>query len=218
VSTVLALPLPLPAAEPDPRVAAERKVKRNLIATVQALAATIELRDPYTAMHQRRVADLAVGMGRLLGLSSSQLCGLDLAATIHDIGKLGVPVEILSKPGRISTIEYELIKGHAAAGAEVVAGIEFPWPIRDIIWQHHERLDGSGYPRRLRGDEIMLEARILAVADVTEAMTAHRPYRKALGIDAALTEIEASRGTRYDADAVDACTKLFRELGHRLPE
>jgi HD-GYP domain-containing protein (c-di-GMP phosphodiesterase class II) len=216
VNAVLALPLP--ALVPDPRVAAERKIKRSLIGTVQALAATIELRDPYTAVHQRRVADIAVGIGRLLGLSATQLCGLDLAATIHDIGKLGVPAEILAKPGRISQPEYELIKGHAAAGAEVVKAVDFPWPIRDIIWQHHERMDGSGYPRGLKGDEILLEARILAVADVTEAMASHRPYRKALGIDAALAEIESGRGTRYDARCVDACLKLFRELGHRLPD
>jgi HD-GYP domain-containing protein (c-di-GMP phosphodiesterase class II) len=216
VSAVLALPLP--ATEPRAFLSAERKAKRAHIATVQALAATIELRDPYTAIHQRRVADVAVGIGRLLGLTSSQLCGLDLAATIHDIGKLGVPSEILTKPGRISATEFELIKSHAAAGAGVVAGIDFPWPVRDIIWQHHERLDGSGYPRRLKGDEILPEARILAVADVTEAMASHRPYRKALGVDAALAEIEAGRGTRYDADAVDACTRLFRELGHSLPD
>jgi HD-GYP domain-containing protein (c-di-GMP phosphodiesterase class II) len=216
VSAVLALPLP--AVESDPRVAAERRIKRSLIGTVQALVATIELRDPYTAVHQRRVADIAVGIGRVLGLTAAQLCGLDLAATIHDIGKLGVPLEILAKPGRISSAEYELIKGHAAAGAEVVKSIDFPWPIRDIIWQHHERLDGSGYPRGLKGDEILLEARILAVADVTEAMASHRPYRKALGIDAALAEIESGRGTRYDARCVDACIRLFRELGHRLPD
>jgi HD-GYP domain-containing protein (c-di-GMP phosphodiesterase class II) len=207
VSAVLALPLP--AVDP---------VKRGHIAAVQALAAAMELRDPYTAVHQRYVADLAVGIGRVLGLSSSRLCGLDLAATIHDIGKLGVPTEILTKAGRLSATEFELIKGHAAAGADVVAGMEFPWPVREIIWQHHERLDGSGYPRRLKGDQILLEARILAVADVTEAMASHRPYRKALGVDAALAEIEAGRGTRYDADAADACTKLFRELGHSLPE
>ena len=216
MSAVLALPLPV--AEPDPRAVAERRVKRSLIETVHALAATIELRDPYTAVHQRRVADVAVGIGRQLGLTASQLCGLDLAATIHDIGKLGVPAEILSKPGRISATEFELIKGHAAAGAEIVRGVDFPWPIRDIIWQHHERMDGSGYPRGLKGDEIVLEARILAVADVTEAMASHRPYRRALGIDAALAEIESGRGTRYDARCVDAGVKLFRELGHRLPD
>jgi HD-GYP domain-containing protein (c-di-GMP phosphodiesterase class II) len=216
MSAVIALPLP--AVEPDPRAAADRRVKRGLISTVQALAATIELRDPYTATHQRRVADVAVGIGRLLDLSASQLCGLDLASTIHDIGKLGVPAEILAKPGRITTLEYELIKGHAAAGAEIVRCVEFPWPIRDIIWQHHERMDGSGYPRGLKGDEIVLEARILAVADVTEAMTSHRPYRRALGLDAALAEIESGSGTRYDARCVDACLKLFRELGHRLPD
>ena len=216
MSAVLALPLPV--AEPDSRAAAERRHKQTLISTVQALAATIELRDPYTAMHQRRVADLAIGIGRLLGLSSSQLCGLDLAATIHDIGKLGVPAEILAKPGRINATEYELIKQHAAAGAEIVKGIDFPWPVREIIWQHHERLDGSGYPRGLKGAAIVLEARILAVADVTEAMTSHRPYRKAIGIDAALAEIESGRGTRYDARCVDACLRLFREFGHRLPE
>ena len=215
MSAVLALPLSV--AEPDPRAVAERRVKRSLIETVHALAATIELRDPYTAVHQRRVADVAVGIGRQLGLTASQLCGLDLAATIHDIGKLGVPAEILSKPGRISATEFELIKGHAAAGAEIVRGVDFPWPIRDIIWQHHERMDGSGYPRGLKGDEIVLEARILAVADVTEAMASHRPYRRALGIDAALAEIESGRGKRYDANCVDACLKLFRELGHRLP-
>ena len=216
MSAVIALPLP--AIGPVARDAAERRHKQTLISTVQALAATIELRDPYTAIHQRRVADVAIGIGRVLGLTSAQLCGLDLAATIHDIGKLGVPAEILAKPGRISGTEYELIQTHAAAGAAIVAGIEFPWPVRDIIWQHHERMDGSGYPRRLKGDQILPEARILAVADVTEAMASHRPYRRALGIEAALNEIESGRGARYDADAVDACLKLFHELGHRLPE
>lgn len=213
-----AVALSLLVADADLRLIAERRLERGLIGIVQALAATVELRDPYTAMHQRRVADIAGGIGRLLGLSGAQLCGLDVAAAIHDIGKLGVPAETLAKPGRITPIEYELIKGHAAAGANIVKHIEFPWPVRDIIWQHHERLDGSGYPRGLRGDQVMIEARILAVADVVEAMASHRPYRKALGIGAALAEIEAGCGVRYDAAAVQACLRLFRDLGHQLPD
>jgi putative two-component system response regulator len=230
MSTVVAFPLPageapLPAALrrrlEEHEVAErslERVIKRNMVATVQALAATIELRDPYTAHHQRRVAGLATGIGRLLGLTSAELCGLELAATIHDIGKLSVPTEILAKPGPITAAEFELIKGHATAGADVLRGIDFPWPVRETVWQHHERMDGSGYPRGLRGGQILAEARILAVADVTDAMASHRPYRTARGLDAALDEIESGSGTRYDADVARACTKLFREVGHRLPD
>ncbi len=189
---------------------------RSLDATVESLAHTVELRDPYTAGHQRRVAEIAVALAGELGLSADRIKGLRLAASIHDIGKISIPAEILAKPSRLSPMEFELIKGHAESGFELLQGIEFPWPIAEMIRQHHERLDGSGYPRGLKGDEILLEARIMAVADVLEAMASHRPYRAARGLTDALAEIERGRGTAYDPDVADACLRLFREKGFQL--
>lgn len=189
----------------------ETKLRRSLDATIEAIAATLEMRDPYTAGHQARVAALAAAIAREMGLDAERIEGLRLAATIHDIGKIRVPAEILAKPGRLGAAEFELIKGHCAAGYDIVKGIAFPWPIAQMIRQHHERLDGSGYPDGLRGDAILLEARILAVADVVEAMSSHRPYRPALGVEAALAEIAAGRASRFDPAAVDACLALFRE-------
>ncbi len=189
---------------------------RSLDATVESLAHTVELRDPYTAGHQRRVAEIAVGLAGELGLSPDRIKGLRLAASIHDIGKISIPAEILAKPSRLSPMEFELIKGHAEAGYELLQGIAFPWPIAEMIRQHHERLDGSGYPRGLKGDEILLEARIMAVADVLEAMASHRPYRAARGLPDALAEIERGRATAYDPDVADACLRLFREKGFQL--
>jgi PAS domain S-box-containing protein len=193
------------------------QLEESLEATVQALASTVEMRDPYTAGHQRRVASLVVAIARELGFSDDRMHGLGLAATVHDIGKIAVPAEILSKPGKLSSAEYELVKGHVEAGFGILKDIKFPWPIAETVRQHHERLDGSGYPRRLKGEQILTEAMILAVADVVEAMSSHRPYRVAPGLDNALEEIAKNRGTLFAADTVDACLKLFRERGFKFP-
>jgi len=194
-----------------------RRLERSMEATVHALAGTVEMRDPYTSGHQRRVADIAAAIGVALGLPEFQLRGLALAARIHDLGKLRVPAEILAKPGQLSAAELALVQCHADAGRQILAGVDFPWPIADIIGQHHERMDGSGYPQGLKGEQILLEARIIAVADTVEAMASHRPYRPAQGIDAALAEIERGRGTLFDAPVVDACLKLFRQKGFHIP-
>jgi PAS domain S-box-containing protein len=187
------------------------KLRGALEATIGAIAATVETRDPYTAGHQRRVADLARAIGREMGLSDDVQEGLHFGALIHDLGKVQIPAEILSKPTRLSKIEFELIKTHPQTGYDIVKGIDFPWPVAEMVHQHHERLDGSGYPQGLKGDAIALEARILAVADVVEAMASHRPYRPGLGIEAALKEIETKRGSSFEPAAVDACLRLFRE-------
>ncbi|MDD3936218.1 HD domain-containing phosphohydrolase [Rhodoferax sp.] len=179
--------------------------------SVEAISATVEMRDPYTAGHQNRVAALAVAIGKELALPEDTLRGIHLAADVHDLGKIRVPAEILSKPGKLSAIEMELIKTHAQAGYEILKGIDFPWPIATIVHQHHEMMDGTGYPMGLKGDEILFESRILAVADIIEAMASHRPYRAALGIDVALEEIEENRTVKLDPAVVDACLKLFRE-------
>jgi putative nucleotidyltransferase with HDIG domain len=193
------------------REAAVARWQASLEDTIGALASTVDLRDPYTAGHQERVAQLATAVGRELRLADEQLHGLHLAAIIHDIGKITIPTDILTKPAVLSKLEFELVKEHAQAGFEVVKAVEFPWPIAEIVRQHHERLDGSGYPRHLRDDEILLEAKILAVADVVEAMMSHRPYRPQLGIEAALAEIENGKGRLYDPAAVEACVRLFRQ-------
>lgn len=189
----------------------QRKLRRSLEDAVQALAATAEMRDPYTAGHQQRVAQLAASMALEMGLSDEQIRGIHLAGVVHDIGKINIPSEILSKPSKLSWIEYELLKTHSQAGYDILKGIDFPWPIADMVWQHHERLDGSGYPRGLSGNQILLETRILSVADVVEAMSSHRPYRPGLGMDVALAEIIRGRDTLYDSNAVDACVSLFQE-------
>ncbi len=184
--------------------------------TIRAIARTVEKRDPYTAGHQQRVAELSVAIGRELQLDEDRLEGLRLGATIHDIGKIYVPAEILNRPGRLSAPEFAIIKSHPEVGYDIVKDVKFPWPVAETIRCHHERLDGSGYPRGLKGEAIPLEARILAVADVVEAMASHRPYRPGHGIDAALEEIARHRGEWYDATAVDACLRLFRERSFRL--
>jgi len=166
---------------------------------------------------ERRVADLAAAIAREMGLGEHAVEGLRFGAMIHDLGKIKIPAEILVKPTRLTPIEYELIKGHAIAGYDILKGISFPWPVAQMVLQHHERLDGSGYPGRLKDGAIILEARILAVADVVEAMSSHRPYRPGLGIDKALAEIERGRGAQYDAEAVDACRRLFIDKGYTLP-
>lgn len=178
---------------------------------IKAMSSTSEMRDPYTAGHQKRVKELAVAIGEEMNISKEQLEGVKFAGIIHDIGKISVPSDILSKPGRISKMEFEVIKSHSQIGFELLNKIEFPWPISKIVHQHHEHLDGSGYPNGISGDAILLEARILAVSDVVEAMTSHRPYRAALGIDAALEEIDNHRLDYFDPAIVDACITLFKE-------
>jgi putative nucleotidyltransferase with HDIG domain len=173
----------------------------------------VEMRDPYTSGHQRRVSELASAISAELGLDAQRIEGVRVGALLHDIGKIAVPAEILTRPGRLSDMEYGMIKGHAQVGHDILKDVSFPWPVREMILQHHERLDGSGYPHGLKGGRIVLEARILTVADVVEAMTTHRPYRAGLGIDKALAEIEQGRGNLYDPAAVDACLRLFREKG-----
>jgi putative nucleotidyltransferase with HDIG domain len=178
---------------------------------LKTLSMTTEIRDPYTAGHQRRVADLAVAIAREMGLSQTKQEVLRIACTLHDIGKIVVPAEILSKPGRLNTLELELVKSHSRVGYEILKEIDFPREIDHIVLQHHERLDGSGYPAGLKGDEITLESRIIAVADVLEAVTFHRPYRPGLGIEKALEEITKDRGKGLDPEVVDACCNLFRK-------
>jgi putative nucleotidyltransferase with HDIG domain len=180
------------------------------------MVSAIERRDPYTAGHQIRSATLARTIATEMGLSQEKIDGIRVAGSIHDIGKLSIPAEILSKPTKLSEVEFSLIKEHSRSGYEILKDVESPWPLAEIVYQHHERMDGSGYPRNLKGEEILIEARILAVADVVEAMASHRPYRPGLGIDAALNEIEKNRGIFYDNTVADACLRLFREKGFKL--
>ncbi len=195
----------------------ERDLMTSLEQTIQVIAETVDQRDPYTAGHQRRVADLATRIAQKMGLAEERIQGLGLAATIHDLGKMGVPAEILTKPGKLTPTQISLIREHVQMGYDIIRNVKFPWPIADIVRQNHERLDGSGYPQGLKGEEILLEARILAVADVTEAMASHRPYRESLGTDAALEEIVRRRGKYFDADVVEACLSVFREDGYVFP-
>jgi len=187
----------------------EKTLADTLAALVDTIAATVEARDPYTAGHQRRVADIAAAIAEELGLPCNEVEGIRTAASIHDLGKISVPAEVLSKPGRLSTAEFELIKQHPETGYAILSGIDFPWPLAEMIRQHHDRLDGSGYPRGLRGSEILLGARIIAVADVVEAMTAHRPYRPGYGVEAALTQLVRDQDSLLDRHVVDACTRVF---------
>lgn len=192
------------------------RLRKALGGTVQAISMAVETKDPYTAGHQRRTADLARAIATEMGLDADQRDFIRTAATIHDIGKIALPAEILSKPTKLTEIEFSLIKTHALQGYEILKGIEFPWPVADVVLQHHERIDGSGYPAGLKGEDILLEARILSVADVVEAIASHRPYRPAHRIDDALDEISKNRGILYDAEAVDACLTLFREKMYHL--
>jgi len=205
------------------RKRAEEELQRTLESlrkavgvTIQVMASAVELRDPYTAGHQIRSADLARAIATEMGLPHEKIEGIRVAGSIHDIGKLSIPAEILSKPTKLSEIEFSLIKEHARSGFEMLKDVESPWPLAETVYQHHERMDGSGYPRHLKGDDILMEARILAVADVVEAMASHRPYRATLGIKAAIEEISKERGILYDPEAVDACVKLFQEKRHSL--
>jgi PAS domain S-box-containing protein/putative nucleotidyltransferase with HDIG domain len=187
------------------------RLRRTVEGAVDAMGSVVEMRDPYTAGHERRVTALAVEVARRLGLPEQRVEGLRLAGSVHDIGKIAVPAEILSKPGQLQEYEMNLVRTHAQVGHDVLAAIDFEQPVAEIVLQHHEKLDGSGYPGGLHGDEILLEARILTVADVVEAMSSHRPYRAALGMSAALAEIGEGAGTRYDADAVAACEEAIAD-------
>ncbi|MDD5332608.1 MAG: PocR ligand-binding domain-containing protein [Rhodoferax sp.] len=185
-------------------------LRQSLEQSIQAIASTVEIRDPYTAGHQRRVSDLASAIALEMGLPEEQIHGIQLAATIHDLGKIQIPAEILSKPGKLSDVEFMLVRTHPKAGYNILKDVKFPWPIADIVLQHHERQDGSGYPQGLKGTEIALGARIIAVADVVEAMQSHRPFRPSLTLEKALNEIEQQRGQKYDQTAADACLALWR--------
>jgi PAS domain S-box-containing protein len=193
------------------RKKAEQAQAKLTHAAVEAIAAMAEERDPYTAGHQRRVAELAGAIGTELGLEDDVTEGIRLAGNIHDIGKVSIPAEILVRPRKLRPYEWEMVKGHPQIGADIVRDIEFPWPVAEMILQHHERLDGSGYPRGLRGEEILIGSRIIAVADTVEAMSSHRPYRPAKGLEAGLDVITQGRGTLFDPQVVDACLRLFRE-------
>jgi PAS domain S-box-containing protein len=192
------------------------KLRKSLRGTIEAISFTVEIRDPYTAGHQKRVSNLARVIAQEIGLPKETIDNIRLASSIHDIGKISVPAEILLKPGKISGIEMSLIKLHAQSGYDILKDVELPYPMAEIVLQHHERLDGSGYPRGLKDGQILLESQIVSVADVVEAMASHRPYRPSLGIDAALEEIEKNKGILYHAEVVDACLRLFREKGFQL--
>ncbi len=194
----------------EERTASLRKAMGGII---RAMGLTVESRDPYTSGHQQRVAALSAAIAREMGLPREQILGIRLAGMIHDLGKIAVPAEILSKPTRLSEFEFAIIKTHPQVGYDILKGIEFPWPIAQMVHQHHERMDGSGYPEGLAGEAILLESRILSVADVVEAMASHRPYRPAVGLDQAMDEISRNGGRIYDAKAVKACVRLFKEKG-----
>jgi PAS domain S-box-containing protein/putative nucleotidyltransferase with HDIG domain len=205
-------------------IESKERIQRQVVQLQSAFMSTVEVatslserRDPYTAGHERRVGKIAAAIGAELGLGEHDQEGLRVAGYLHDIGKITIPAEILSKPGKLSLIEFKLIQGHAQSSYEVLKDVKFPWPVAQVALQHHERMDGSGYPQGLKGEAILFEARILAVADVVEAMSSHRPYRAGLGVEAAMAEIEAGKGTRYDSTVAGACLKLFREKGYTIP-
>lgn len=193
-----------------------KRLRAALGGTIQAIAVTVETRDPYTAGHQKRVADLSRAIATEMGLDINRTDGIRMAGVIHDLGKMVIPSEILSKSAKLSALEYNLIKTHSRAGYDILKDVEFPWPIAQIVLQHHERIDGSGYPDGLKGEEILMEARIIAVADVVEAIASYRPYRPAQGIEKALGEITQKKGILYEPAAVDACLCLFRDKGYKF--
>ena len=189
------------------------QLERNLDEMINVMSSTVEVRDPYTAGHQRRVTEIAVAVAREIGLSEDKVKGIQMAGRIHDIGKISIPAEILCKPGRLNDAEIQLIRRHPTVGYDILKGIDFPWPVALIVEQHHEKMNGTGYPLKLSGEDILIEARILSVADVVESISSHRPYRPGLGIEAALHEITENRSVFYDPSAVDACLRIFREKG-----
>ncbi len=194
----------------------EERLRKTLEDTVKALSSVVELRDPYTAGHQRKVSDLSCAIAAELGLLPEQIDGLRLAGLIHDVGKIRIPSEILSCPNKLTEFDFSLIKAHPQAGYEIVKTISFPYPVARIVLQHHERIDGSGYPAGLNQDQILIEAKILSVADVVEAISSHRPYREALGITYALNEISKNSGFLFDPNAVKACLILFKDKGFQF--
>lgn len=197
--------------------AALEKLRHAMNGTIQAISMILETRDPYTAGHQRRVSDLAHSIATELGLSEEQLDAIRIAGILHDLGKIAVPAEILTKPTSLTSAEFDLIKSHSRVAYDILKTIDFPWAVADIVHQHHERINGSGYPQGLKGDQILLESKILAVADVVEAMISHRPYRAGRSLEAALAEISQYKGKLYDPEAVEACIKLFKEKGFDFP-
>jgi len=197
------------------RKQAEEKLKKTMDATLETMSKIIEVKDPYTAGHQQRVSQLAVSISKELNFLQEQVEGIKIASLIHDIGKIGIPTEILNKSIALSDIEFSLIKAHSQIGYDILKSIDFSYPVAEIVLQHHEKIDGSGYPKGLKGDDISLEAKIICVADVVEAMSSHRPYRPALGSDKALEEISKNKGILYDTIVVNACVKLFKEKGFK---
>jgi PAS domain S-box-containing protein len=193
-----------------------QRLQKTMQDTIKIIAKVVEVKDPYTAGHQQRVSQLSTCIAKELKLPKNKIEGIRIASLIHDIGKIGLPSEILSKPTKLTDIEFGLIKGHSQIGYDILESIDFSYPVAQIVLQHHERLNGSGYPNNLKGDKILLEARILGVADVVEAMSSHRPYRPALGIDAALEEISQNSGILYDPEVVDVCIRLIREKGFKF--
>ena len=185
------------------------QLRKNLAGTIQAMAMTVETRDPYTAGHQRRTSDIARNIAQQMKLSKQEIDGIRMAGVIHDLGKISVPAEILSKPGKIGKTEFALIQEHPQTGYDILKGIDFQWPVAEIVRQHHERMDGSGYPFGLKSDLIRIEAKVIGVADVIEAMSSHRPYRPSLGANKAFQEIMKNSGTLYDKDVVNATVNLF---------
>lgn len=194
----------------------QQKYRALLEQIINAFGLAVEYRDPYTAGHQRRVAELAGAIAAEMGMQSDVLEGLRLAALVHDLGKIRLPSEILNRPGRLGDLEMSLVRGHSQIGTDILEGVDFPWPVAQMIAQHHERMDGSGYPKGLKGNDILMEARIIAVSDVVEAMASHRPYRAALGMDKALEEIRDGSGTLYDEDVVKVCLTLFEQRGFQF--
>jgi HD-GYP domain-containing protein (c-di-GMP phosphodiesterase class II) len=192
------------------------KLRRALEGTVDAMARTVEMKDPYTAGHQRRVADIAATIAGEMGLPRERISYIQLAGRIHDVGKVSIPAEILTKPGKLTELEFAIIKTHPRVGYDLLKSIEFPWPIAQIVLQHHERINGTGYPGGLKGDEIMLEAKILGVSDVVETISSHRPYRPALGIDKAVEELVEKKGVLYEVDVVEACIRLIQDKRLRI--
>ena len=187
------------------------ELQKTLEGTICALTMTVEYRDPYTAGHQQQVSDLASAIAEKMGFSKDKIMGIRMAGMLHDIGKIAIPIEILSKPGQLGKTTFELIKNHSQVGYDILNSIKFPWPLSQIVLQHHERIDGSGYPDGLSGKQILTEAKILGVADVVEAMASRRPYRQALGIDKALEEISINKGKLYDVEAANVCLKIFKD-------